>query len=138
MRQRERLGVFFVKLQRDRHGTRHLRHFQGVSEAVSEVIGKTGGKHLRFAFQSAECSGVDNAVAVALEIASISVGRFRKSAAAQTLWTKAKSAQHSLADELSGQLARQLVHRPADCGGLIRPSQRLKNLLRFLWVRCQV
>ena len=58
------------------------------------MIGKSGSKDLRLAFEPAECSGMDDAIPVALEIASIGVRWFRKSAASQTLRTKRKSAQH--------------------------------------------
>jgi hypothetical protein len=59
------------------------------------MIAKAGSKDLRLALQPPECSGVDNAIPVALKVAAVSVRGFRKSAASLTLRTKRKSAQHS-------------------------------------------
>src|SRR4051794_36579262 len=101
------------------------------------MVGKTRSKDLRLAFQPPERSGMDDAVTVALKIASVRVGWFRKSAASQTPWTKRNSVQHSLENKLFRQLSGDLVHRPANRRPLGGRSQGLKNLLRLLWIGCQ-
>ena len=98
------------------------------------MVGKASREDLSFPFQAAECPGMDDAVSVALKVASVRMRRFRKSAASQTPWTKRKSAQHSLENRLFRQLGGQLVYCPANRRPLRGCSQRLKNLFRFLWV----
>ena len=52
-------------------GAGDLRHFDGVGQAVAEVIGVAAGENLGLVFQPAKGAGVDDAVAVALEVIAI-------------------------------------------------------------------
>ena len=97
MGKRQRLGVFFIEPERDRNGSRDLRNLYGVREPVTEMIGKAGREDLGFPFEPPEGARVNDAVAIALEIASIRMPWFRESASMQTVWTQSKSGQHSSA-----------------------------------------
>lgn len=61
------------------------------------MIREPGREHLCFPFEAPESARVNNAVAIALEIAAIRMPWFRESASVQTIWTQSKSGQHSSA-----------------------------------------
>src|ERR1700679_3669376 len=68
------------------NGAGHLRDFEGVREAITEMIGVARGEDLRLGFEAAESAGVDDAVAVAGVIVAIGVLRVRGAAAAKPAW----------------------------------------------------
>lgn len=88
MGERQGLRVFLVQLKRESDCSRDLRNFYRVCKAVSEVIRETSSKDLSLPFQSPKCTGVYDAVAVALKIGSVRVRRLGKFSTAQSLWTK--------------------------------------------------
>jgi hypothetical protein len=71
---RERLCEVLVQRQRNGNGSGDLRDFDGVSEAVAEVIGEALAKDLSLAFQTAERAGVNDSVAIALELSPVGMG----------------------------------------------------------------
>ena len=83
MRQGERFGKLLVQAQRDRNRARHLGDFNGMSEAVAEMIAKARREHLRFAFHAAKGARMNHPITVALKIAAIRMGGFRKPSATQ-------------------------------------------------------
>src|ERR1019366_396657 len=50
---------------------------EGAGGAVAEVVGVTAGEDLRLGFKTAESAGVDDAVAVALEVVAVGMRRLR-------------------------------------------------------------
>jgi hypothetical protein len=86
--ERERLGEVLVQRQRNGNGTGDLRDFNGVGEPVAEMVGEALAKDLSLAFQTAECAGVNDAVAIALELSPVGMGWFRIAPAPQFLIRK--------------------------------------------------
>ena len=64
------LGQILIQPQRARNGAADLCHFYAVGEANPEMIPIGGDKNLRLVAQSAKGNGMNNAVPVALKIAS--------------------------------------------------------------------
>jgi hypothetical protein len=63
--ERKRLRKVFVEPKRPRNSARDLRDFDGMRQAVAEVVREARGKDLRLRFQPPEGACVDDAVAVA-------------------------------------------------------------------------
>jgi hypothetical protein len=80
--QREGFGKINVEAERSGDGAGDLRDFQGVSEAVTEVVGIAAGEDLRLGFEAAEGAGVNNAVAVTLKVVAVWMGGFGETASA--------------------------------------------------------
>ena len=76
-----------------RHRARDLRHFDGVSQAVAEVIGNAGRENLRLIFQPAKCPRMDYAVAIALEFVAVRMRKFRIEPAAALFHRKTQARQ---------------------------------------------
>jgi len=79
----QRFRQFAIEAEGGRNRAGDLRDFQGVREAVAEVIRIARGENLRFCFQPAKCARVDDTVPVARELAAIGVARFGVAAAAR-------------------------------------------------------
>ena len=77
MHQRQRLHQVGIQSQRLRHRAADLRHFQGVGQAIAEVVGISPGENLGFVLQAAESASVDNAVAVAFVVVAVRVRGLR-------------------------------------------------------------
>ena len=71
-----------LRVERAGDGAGDLRDFEGVGEAVAEVVGVAAGEDLGLGFEAAEGAGVDDAVAVALEVVAVGMRRFREAASA--------------------------------------------------------
>ncbi len=104
MHERERFDEIDVEVERAGHRARNLRHLDGVSEAVAEVVGITAGENLGLGFETAKGACVDDAVAVALEIVTVGVGRLGEAAAAGVFYLYRVAGQHeeSLAELMVG------------------------------------
>ena len=77
--ERQGLGEIFVETEDRGYGARNLRDFDGVGQAVAEMVGKAGREDLRLGFQAAECPGVNDTVAIALEGVAVRMIGFRGS-----------------------------------------------------------
>src|SRR5436853_174687 len=77
MYQRECFNQINIQSKLRGNGARNLRHFNGVSETVAEMVGVAAGKYLGLRFQAAKRPGVNYPVAVALKIVAIAVRRLR-------------------------------------------------------------
>ena len=73
VRERQRFGQVFIEAERGRHRPGDLRDFDGVRQAVAEVVGDAGGEDLRLVFQPPEGAGMHDAVAVTLEVVAVGV-----------------------------------------------------------------
>jgi hypothetical protein len=71
-----------------------LGDFQGVGEAVAEVVGVAAGEDLRLGFQTAEGAGVDDAVTIALKVVAVRVRGFGAAASAGVLDVHRIGGQH--------------------------------------------
>nr|GEU28520.1 hypothetical protein [Tanacetum cinerariifolium] len=111
VRQRNRFHQVFVQAQIARDGAAHLRHFQAVREAGAEQVAFVVKKNLGLVFEPAERRRMDDAVAVALELAARRVRRLRRG---QQQFLRrvgdAGRAQRLEQDELDGAAFVLLVH----------------------------
>ncbi len=73
----ESFGEIDVEIQGSGYRARDLRDFQRMRQAIAEVIAVASRKDLRFGFEAAEGTGVNDAVAVALVVVAIRVVRLR-------------------------------------------------------------
>ena len=73
--QRRRLHEVLVEPERPRERTGDLRHLQGVRQPRNEVIADGRDKHLGLVLEAAKRVGVDDAIAVALELGAQVVRR---------------------------------------------------------------
>ncbi len=64
-----------VQAQLSGYGSRDLRDFNGVSQAIAKVIGVAPSEDLGFRFETAKSPGVDNAITVALKVVAIGMPR---------------------------------------------------------------
>ncbi len=71
----ESLDQIGVEREFSGDGARDLRDFDGVGEAVAEMIGVAAREDLSFGFEAAEGTGMNDAVAVALEVVAVGMGR---------------------------------------------------------------
>ena len=78
MREGDGFDQVFIEAQVARDGAAHLRHFQAVRQARTEQISLVIEEHLGLVFKAAESRGMDDAVAVALELAARGVRRLGK------------------------------------------------------------
>jgi hypothetical protein len=92
--ERQRFGEIDVKRQCGRDGTSDLRYFDGVREAVAEVIGVTAGEDLSLVFEAAKSAGMNDAVAVALKVVAVGMRRFRDAASAGVFHVDRVAGQH--------------------------------------------
>ncbi len=90
--QRESLGEFFIEPQRHGHGAGDLRDFDGVGEPVTEMVRDARRKDLGFVLQPAKGPRMDDAVAIALELAAVRMRQFGISPAAASLDGKTQAA----------------------------------------------
>ena len=88
------LDQVHVEAKRARDGAGDLRHFEGVGQAIAEVVGEAAGEDLRLGFEAAKRAGVNDAVPVALEIVAIGMLGFRNSASAGLLHPHRVVGQH--------------------------------------------
>jgi hypothetical protein len=71
VRECQRLGEIFIQAQGSGESAGDLRNFDRVGEAVTKVIGETFAEDLGFVLQAAKGAGVDDAVAIPLELVAI-------------------------------------------------------------------
>ncbi len=93
--QRQRFGQILVQLQDVGQRARDLRDFDGVGQAVAEVVGEAGRENLRLGFQPAEGTGMNHAVAVALEGVAVRMRGFGISPPPASLHRKSQPRQHA-------------------------------------------
>src|SRR5260370_8863936 len=75
--QREGFGKLGVEPQGGGHRASNLRHFQSVGQTIPEVVGETRGEYLRLGFQAAECTGMNDAVAISRVFTAVRMCRLR-------------------------------------------------------------
>src|SRR6185503_9499347 len=120
MNQRKRLHQIHTesKLGCDRAGD--LRDFEGVGQPVAKVIGITAGEHLRLGFKPSERPGVNDSVAITLEVIAVGMGRLRMTASARVLHRIACEHELSVANEhfavpITSQAAYKRKRQPIGC-----------------------
>ena len=82
--QRQRFGEIGIEFQSAGDGAGNLRDFEGVGEAIAEMIGIARGENLRLGFQAAKRAGVNYAIAVAGVVVAVRMLRLGVAAAART------------------------------------------------------
>ncbi len=70
VRQGGRLGEILVERKAPRQRPGNLRHFDGMGEAGAEMVAFQRNEYLRLVCQATEGGGMDQPVAVALEVAA--------------------------------------------------------------------
>ena len=97
MGQRQGFGEILVQLQDVGQGARDLRDFDGVGETVAEMVGQAGSEDLRFGLQAAKGTGMNHAVAVALESVAVGMFGFGVLPPPASLYRKSQARQHEKA-----------------------------------------
>ena len=92
--QGQSLDQVHVKAELAGDGAGNLRHLQRVSQPVAKMIGETAGKNLGLGLQPAESAGMNDPVAVALEIVAIGVLGLGNAASAGLLHPHGVVGQH--------------------------------------------
>ena len=95
--QRQSFGEILVQFQDVGQGARDLRDFDGVGQAIAEMIGQAGSEDLGLGLQAAEGTGMNHAVAVALESVAVRVFGFGVSPPPASLYRKSQARQHEKA-----------------------------------------
>jgi len=75
MGQRERLDQINVEAQLSGNRSRNLCDFNGVRQAIAEMIGVSPSEDLRFCFEAPKGTRVNHPIAVALEFIAVEVRR---------------------------------------------------------------
>ena len=83
--ERQRFGEILVQPEQAGGGARDLADFQRMGQARAVMIAFMGDENLRLLLQAAEGVGVDDAVAVALEIGARGARRLRMEPAARAV-----------------------------------------------------
>ena len=83
--QRKGLDQIDIQTKLSGNGSRDLRNFNGMSKAITKMVGIAAGEDLGFCFQPAKGSGVDNAIAVTLKVVAIRMRRLGITASAGLL-----------------------------------------------------
>ena len=108
MHQSQRFSQIDIQSERSGNGAGDLGNFQRVGEAVAEVVAVAAGEDLGFGFEAAKSAGMNDAVAVALEVVTVGMVGFSEAASAGVTDLRRVARQHevSLAEaELSTQLS---------------------------------
>ena len=93
--QGQRFDQIHVQAELGGDGAGDLSDFNGVGEAIAEVVGITAGEDLGLGFQPAKCAGMDDAVAIALKIIAVrmrglgitaSAGLFHRAPRSRRAW----------------------------------------------------
>src|SRR5580765_223446 len=102
--QGQRLHQVDVHMQGRGQRARNLRNLKGVCQAVAEMIGEAPREDLRLCFQPPECSGVDDAVAIALKVVAVGMLELRIAPTARLFNTNRVISEHvrSLVSKFQG------------------------------------
>ena len=111
--QRQRLGQIRVEVQRPGHGAGHLRHFDGVRQAVAEMIGIARGEDLRLRLEAPERPRMNDAVAVPRVVVAVAMPRLRPAPPARPVHVLRKSSQRHAA--ILCQLDAPRAFAPQSC-----------------------
>ncbi len=87
-----------------------LRDFERVGEAVAEVVRVAAGENLRLGFETAEGAGVDDAVAVALEVVAVGMRRLGEAASAGVFDVHRVGGEHVGRIALNGMSSTKIDH----------------------------
>ena len=101
MGQRDRLHQVFVQSQRTRHGPTQLGHLQRMRHAGTEQVALVIQKHLGLVDQAAKGAGMDDAVAVALELGAGGRGALRITSATAVGRVASVGREHQAAQQKS-------------------------------------
>ena len=94
MGQGKRLGQILVQLQDVGQGAGEFGEFDGVGQAVSEVVGKTGREDLCLSFEAAKGPRMHDAVPIALKGIAVRVVRLGVTTSAALANRKSEPFQH--------------------------------------------
>src|ERR1700751_781528 len=76
------LDQIYIQSKLSRDGAGNLRYFDGVGQAIAEVVGIAASEYLGFGFETAEGAGVDDGVAIGLKVVAIGMPGLREKASA--------------------------------------------------------
>src|SRR5580658_4168725 len=91
----ESFSKFLVQLENRGNCAGDLSHLEGMGEAVTEVVAQVRCEDLGFPLHPAKRAGMDDAVAVTLEVVAIRMRKLRKSTPSGPGKLEAKGTQHS-------------------------------------------
>ena len=87
-------GQINVEAERSRDGARNLRNLHGVGEPVAEVVAVTAGEDLSLGLETAEGTGMNDPIAVALKVVAVGMVGLNEPAAAGMLDVHRVTRQH--------------------------------------------
>ncbi len=96
MHQRQRLHQVFIQPQFGGNCARDLRDFNRVRQPVAEMVGVPACENLRLVLQPAKRARVYHAVAVALEVIAVRMGRLRITPSAALLGAQRIRSKHEM------------------------------------------
>jgi hypothetical protein len=95
--QRQGFGEILVQSKDVGQGARDLGDFDGMGQAIAEMIGQAGSEDLGLSLKPAEGTGMNYAVAVALKSIAVRVFGFGVSPPPASLYRKSQARQHETA-----------------------------------------
>ena len=98
MNQRERLHQVNTESKLCCDCAGDLRNFERVGQAIAKVIGITAGEYLRLGLKPSERPGVNDSVAITLEVIAVGMGLLRVAASTRVLHRVACEHELSVAD----------------------------------------
>jgi hypothetical protein len=90
----QRFGQVFIQCQLSGDGAGDLGDLNGVSEAVTEMVGNASREDLSLVFQPAKGAGVNHAITVPLKIIAIGMLWFRIATAAALFYAERVGRKH--------------------------------------------
>jgi hypothetical protein len=112
----ESLGELGVQAERGGNGAGDLRDFERMRQAIAEMIGIARGEDLSLGFETAECAGMDDAVAVARVVTAVGMRGLRIAPAARLLGA-----------HCPGSKSGNSIDGPLHCLQLIRANGKLPS-----------
>jgi hypothetical protein len=94
MHQRQRFHQVHIQPKLPSYGSSDLRHLNGVSKPVAEVIGVALGENLSFILKATERARMDNTITIPFEFISVRVSGLGVSAATRCIGVNRVFSQH--------------------------------------------
>jgi hypothetical protein len=92
--QRQRFDQVAVQAELRGDGAGDLRDFNGVREAVAEVVGITASEDLSLGFETAKSAGMNDAVAIPLKVVAVGMRRLGMAASAGVFYVDGVVGEH--------------------------------------------
>lgn len=136
MAKRQGFGQVFLEMQGGSGSASDLRYLDGMGETSPEMIREFRGENLGLVFEAAKRSCMNDAIAIALEIVTVAVRRFRITPSPAEMNRKPQMGERLRPHSLSRRLLIQHFAEDADGGACdcwpVKGLEGLKKHARFL------